>query len=330
MISIKIKVTDTHVAACRIGVATALTVMLTLPFGCCRSFRSNGEEQKTFASSEQAVNEFIIALRRDDENALKTIFGPEADELLASGDPVSDRYRRQQLVEAYENRHTLEPDGDSLILVVGEKEWPFPIPLVKQGEKWIFDTAEGKEEMLDRRIGRNELNTIQVMEAIVDAQREYARRDYDGDGLTEYAQQFRSDPGTKNGLYWPTDDTEEPSPLGSLVAQAKAQKYLINGLPQTPQPYHGYYYKILTAQGPNASGGQYDYIVKGKMIGGFAVIAYPAEYGNSGVMTFIVNHDGKVYQKDLGENTEELAADMELFDPDQTWSAVPQQETQPL
>lgn len=316
-----------------VGVFIAGALMVTIPFGCCPSSRANGEDQKPFASGEQAVNAFITALRNDDETALRTIFGPDADELLESGDQANGRYIRRRFVNAYDQGHTLQPEGDTLVLVVGENEWPFPIPLIKQGDQWIFDTAVGREEILDRRVGRNELNVVQVMQAIVDAQREFARRDYDGDGLTEYAQKFRSDPGEKNGLYWPAGPDEEPSPLGRLVAQARKADYLSDGrendLPREPQPYFGYYFKMLTAQGPSASGGQYDYRVRGNMIGGFAVVAYPAQYGNSGVMTFIVNHDGRVYQKDLGEDTPETAADMERFDPDQTWTAVPE-ETEPL
>ena len=207
-----------------------------------------------------------------------------------------------------------------MILIIGRNDWPFPIPIIKQGQQWIFDTASGKEEILDRRIGRNELYTIQVMLAVVDAQREYAMKDRDGDGLLEYAQKFMSDPDKKNGLYWPAKEGEDPSPLGLLAAKAKREGYSKAQDPEEPQPYHGYFYRILTSQGPNAAGGAFDYIVKGKMIGGFAVVAYPADYGNSGVMTFIVNHDDVVYQKDLGEDTEKEAQAIKLFDPDKTWT----------
>ena len=181
----------------------------------------------------------------------------------------------------------------------------FPIPLVKKGEVWSFDTDKGREEILNRRIGENELSTIQTMLAIVDAEREYAMKDDDSDGVPEYAQKFLSDPGKKNGLYWETKEGEEPSPLGPAAAQAKKEGYKKSG--DKPIPFHGYYYRILKAQGKNAAGGAYDYVVKGKMIGGFAVVASPAKYGNSGVMTFLVNHDGVVYQKDLGKKTEQAA-----------------------
>ncbi|MCE5186047.1 MAG: DUF2950 domain-containing protein [Planctomycetaceae bacterium] len=303
---------------------------MAIPFGCGSSSRTTTTQQRSFSDGDKAVNEFIAALRQDDKPALRAIFGPQSDDLLNSGDPDADRFRREQMVKAYDQRHTLEQQGDTLVLVVGENEWPFPIPLVKQGRKWVFDTAAGKEEIIDRRVGRNELYTIQVMGAIVDAQREYARQDHDGDGVPEYAQKFRSDPGSENGLYWPTGPEQPPSPLGSLVAQARQSGYLKDGVEEgasEPRPYFGYYFKMLTAQGPDAPGGVYDYIVRGKMIGGFAVLAYPAQYGSSGVMTFIVNHDGRVYQKDLGYNTEQLAQQTTAFDPDSTWTPVPESQT---
>ena len=207
-----------------------------------------------------------------------------------------------------------------MVLLVGKDDWPMPIPLVQRGGSWVFDVEQGREEILHRRIGKNELSTIQVVLAIVDAQQDYWRMDIDGDGVREYAQKFRSDPGKKNGLYWKAKAGEEQSPLGPLAAEAKVEGYKAASAGATP--YHGYYYKIITAQGKNASGGAYRYLVKGKMIGGFAVIAAPAQYGNSGVMTFIVNHDGVVYEKDLGKNTIESAKKMNRFDPDKTWAEV--------
>jgi hypothetical protein len=205
--------------------------------------------------------------------------------------------------------------------VIGNNNWPFPIPLVKKGEGWVFDTDKGREEILNRRIGENELYTIQVCRAIVDAQREYAIKDRDKNGLLEYAEKFVSDPGKKNGLYWETRAGEGQSPLGPIMARARGEGY--QGKPSaTPSPYHGYYYKILTAQGKDAPGGAYSYLVKGKMIGGFGVVAYPAEYENSGVMTFIVNHDGTVIQKDLGKNTASVAKGMTVYNPDKTWTEV--------
>jgi hypothetical protein len=209
-----------------------------------------------------------------------------------------------------------------VILHVGNEKWPFPLPVVKKGENWFFDTKAGKEEILNRRIGRNELNAIQVCLAYVDAQREYVLKDRDGDKLLEYAQKFISKEGGKDGLYWEAKEGEEQSPLGPLVAKAAKEGYTGKKSGNKPTPYHGYYYKILKVQGKNAPGGEYDYMVKGKMIGGFALVAYPAEYGNSGVMTFIVNQDGVVYEKDLGKDIEKIATAMKKFDPDKTWKNV--------
>jgi len=203
--------------------------------------------------------------------------------------------------------------------VVGKNDWPFPIPLVKKGEVWFFDTDKGREEILNRRIGENELSAIQTMLAIVDAQREYAMKAIHRDGIPEYAQKFMSDAGKKNGLYWETKEGEEPSPLGPALAQAKKEGYSGKKSDDKPVPFYGYFYRILKAQGKNAAEGAYDYVVKGKMIGGFAVVASPAKYGNSGIMTFIVNHDGVVYQKDLGKNTAKIAKNITMYDPDKTW-----------
>lgn len=297
-------------------VVCAAAVMLFSLTGCAAA-----KEQKAFHSGQDATDAFIKALRADNTEALLSIFGPDAEELIFSGDSVMDTLRRDMFLEAYDRQHRLDAQEEQLILVVGQNDWPFPIPLIKQDQTWIFDTAAGKEEILQRRIGRNELNTIQVLLAIVDAQREYAMNDLDGDGLCEYAREFRSDAGKKNGLYWKTEEGEKPSPLGLLVARAKEAGYGKQDMASAdePQPYFGYFYRMLTAQGQNAAGGAFDYIVKDNMIGGFAVIAHPADYGNSGVMTFIVNHDGVVYQKDLGENTAQEAAKITLYDPNGTW-----------
>jgi hypothetical protein len=288
--------------------------------GCSRSAAHS--EQVSFASGNEAVNAFVKAVRYDNKEELLKILGPEGKDLVWSGDEVSDRQRRDKFEKAYDEQHRLDAEGDKEVLVVGKNNWPFPIPIVKKDGKWIFDTAGGKEEILNRRIGRNELDTIQTMLAIVDAEREYATKGHDGDGILKYAQKFKSDPGKKNGLYWETKEGQEPSPLGPLVAEARQEGYFEKKSSEKPSPYHGYFYRILTAQGPHAAGGAYEYIVDGKMIGGFAVVAYPAEYGNSGVMTFIVNHDGVVYQKDLGDDTEQIAKAMERFDPDETWAKV--------
>ena len=279
--------------------------------------------QKTFSSPEEAVKAAIAAARSNNDNELLAIFGPTAKEILFSGDPVADKQRRAEFVAAYDQANRLSTEGEDRILIAGKQDWPFPIPIVKKGQSWMFDTEQGKQEVLNRRIGGNELFTIQTMLAIVDAEREYAMKDRDRNGLLEYAQKFLSDPGKQNGLYWEAKAGEPESPLGPIMVQARSQGYGAK-ITTAPGPYHGYYYRILTAQGKDAPGGAYSYFVKGKMIGGFAVVAYPAEYGNSGIMTFIVNYDGKVFQKNLGPNTAAVAKSMKEYNPDKTWTEVKQ------
>jgi hypothetical protein len=279
-------------------------------------------KQKGFATPDEAVNAFATAMRSNDEQALLSIFGTGAKELISSGDPVQDKQRREMFISDYDRKNSITQEGAKMVLVIGEKDWPFPIPLVKKGDQWIFDTKAGKEEILNRRIGEDELSTVQTLLAIVDAQREYALIDRDNDGLRAYAEKLRSDPGKKNGLYWEAKEGEAPSPLGELVADARAEGYTRTGPKQGPIPFHGYYFRLLKKQGKHAPGGAFDYVVKNKMIGGFAVVAYPAVYGSSGVMTFVVNHEGVVYEKDLGKNTAKTAKAMTSFDPDQTWKKV--------
>ena len=211
------------------------------------------------------------------------------------------------------------------MLEVGTNSWPFPVPIVKKDGRWFFDTEAGKEEIFRRRIGKNELATLEVMRAYVDAQREYASRDRNGDEVLEYAQRLASTPGAKDGLYWPPDLDGEISPLGPLVAQAQGEGYRMAGKAQdaTREPFHGYFFKILTRQGKHAPGGKYDYVINGHMIGGFALVAWPAEYGESGIMTFIVNQQGRVYQRDLGPKTDKLAAAMKAYDPASGWAVSP-------
>lgn len=279
-------------------------------------------KQKTFETPEAAVESLIKALRDHDEKALLAIFGPGSETLISSGDKVDDRERREEFVRLYGEANRLEPAGDKKLIVhIGKNDWPFPIPIVKNGDRWRFDTRQGREEILNRRIGENELDTIQTCLAIVDAQREYAAMDRDGDGLLAYAQKFESTKGKTDGLYWNVTPGEKPSPLGPLVAKARGEGY-VKG--EKPAPYNGYFYRILTAQGKNARGGAYSYMVKGKMVGGFAVVAYPATYSVSGVKTFIVNHEGVVYEKDLGPKTTRMAKSMKVFDPDKTWEKVEQ------
>ncbi|PWB80739.1 MAG: DUF2950 domain-containing protein [Candidatus Methylomirabilota bacterium] len=277
-------------------------------------------QPRGFSSSHEAVQALVAAVKAGDLEALTTILGPEAKGLIASGDPVADREGRARFVRAYERLNKLErPTETKAILVIGEDRWPLPIPIVRVGDVWRFDAAAGREEILNRRIGRNELNTMQVCLAYVDAQREYARVSREGDGLLTYAMKFRSDEGKRNGLYWPAKEGEEPSPLGVLAANARAEGYTRETSEDKPIPYHGYVYRILTAQGPDAPGGAYDYVVKGRMIGGFALVAFPVQYGISGVMTFIVNHQGIVYEKDLGRDTEAIARAMQTYNPDPSW-----------
>jgi hypothetical protein len=301
---------------------TRLLVIAVVLMAFSVSFAATAQ-QKTFSSADEAVKAAIAAARKNDDKELLAIFGANAKEILSSGDAVADKERRGQFIAAYDEKNRLATKGEETILIVGKQEWPFPIPVVKKGQSWVFDTEKGKEEILNRRIGENELNTIQVMLAIVDAEREYAIKDRNRDGLLEYAQKFISDPGKKNGLYWEAKQGEPQSPFGPIMVRARSEGYKKQES-GGPPPYHGYYYKILTAQGKDAPGGAYSYLVKGKMIGGFAVVAYPAQYGNSGVMTFIVNHEGKVFQKNLGPNTPSIAKSMKEYNPDKTWTEVKQ------
>ena len=279
--------------------------------------------QRTFASPEKATKAVVEALKAHDSKALAAIFGPGNEDLISSGDPVADEAERDRFIDLYEQKYRFEAQGtDKMILCLGNEDWPFPIPIVKEAGTWRFDTPKGREELLARRIGRNELSVIQTCLAYVDAQREFALKDNIDDGLREYAQKFISDPGEKNGLYWKAKEGDAQSPLGPLVAAAQEKGYTGKASVGEPIPYHGYYYKILKAQGKNAPGGAYDYVVKGKMIGGFALVAYPAQYGSSGIMTFIVNQDGVVYQKDLGEDTGKIVPKMTLFNPDSSWQRV--------
>jgi len=302
-----------------IGAAVALTLLaFTLPSG----LRAATAEivQTTFASPEDAVAAMLGALRDGALSNVKKIVGPGSDAWLLSGDEVADRAAAERFVAAYDARHRIRSEGASrAVLTVGVDDWPMPVPVVKAGARWSFDAAAGREEVLARRIGRNELDTIQVLKAMADAQVEYARTDGAGTGQLAYAQKFASSPGKKDGLYWPVKDGEQISPLGPLVAQAATEGYSTANL----TPYHGYLFRILTGQGSSAPGGGFDYVVKGVMIGGFAIVAYPANYGVSGVMTFLISHDWVVYQKDLGPTTPQLAPKMTRFDPVAGWKKVP-------
>ena len=276
--------------------------------------------QQAFKTPDEAASALASAAKAGDMKALATVLGPDGDDIVSSGDEVADAATREKFVAAYDARHRIAMEGDdTAIMVIGPDDFPVPIPLVRKGGEWRFDTAAGREEILFRRIGKNELDAIQACLAYVDAQNEYTEKDRTSAGVNAYAQRIVSRPGKKDGLYWPTSQGEDPSPLGEFVAQATAQGYRVGG---GRTPYHGYYFKILTRQGPAAPGGELDYVVRGNMIGGFALVAYPAEYRNSGVMTFLVSHAGTVFQKDLGPGTAKLAERMSSFNPDRTWQTV--------
>ncbi len=303
-----------------LAVITAFVMTMTV---CSSLAIAATVAQMTFASPEDAVKALMDAARDSSPKEMLALLGPAGKELVFSGDQIADRENLVRFVQEYDTAHKLVAEGEGkVILHVGKDDWPLPIPLVKQGQAWHFDTNAGKQEILNRRIGRNELDVIQVCRAIVDAQLEYASKDRMGDGVLQYARKFISTPGKRDGLFWPTKEGEEPSPLGPLAARAVKEGYKGKGQEGKPVPYHGYYFRILTTQGKSAPGGAYDYVANGKMIGGFGIVAYPATYGNSGVMSFIVNQDGVVYQKNLGKNTGEVAQAMKQYDPDKTWTKV--------
>jgi hypothetical protein len=279
---------------------------------------SASQAQQTYSSPEEAAAALVAAVRTGTKTAILKVLGRNAEDIVESGDDVADAEARQRFVAGYDARHSIKAEENKkTILVLGLEDFAFPIPLINNKHGWEFDTTAGRTEILYRRIGRNELDAIQTSLAYVDAQNEYADKDR-GEGAGVYAQRIISSSGRKDGLYWPASG-DDASPLGELVAQASSEGYKAGA---GRAPYHGYYYRILTQQGPNAPGGALNYVVKGKMIGGFALVAYPAEYGNSGVMTFVVNHAGMIYQKDLGENTAAVAKQMVFFDPDKSWKKV--------
>ena len=276
--------------------------------------------QQAFKTPDEAASALASAAKTGDRKAIVTVLGPDGEDIVSSGDDVADAATRQKFVAAYDAKHQIAMEGDNkATIVIGLEDFPLPLPLVRKDGMWRFDTDAGREEILARRIGKNELDAIQASLAYVDAQNEYAEKDRTGVGANTYAQRIVSQAGKKDGLYWPTSQGEDASPLGEFVAEATTQGYRVGG---GRTPFHGYYFRILTKQGPAAPGGELDYVVRGKMIGGFALVAYPAEYRNSGVMTFIVNHAGTVFQKDLGPDTAKLAERMSAFNPDKTWQKV--------
>jgi len=287
------------------------------------SVSASAEDEQTFASPQEAVNALVTAAKNNDTNAIHSIFGATGHDLI-SPDVVQATEEYKLFVQHLTEKTRLASNSDSNVtLEIGADGWPFPIPIVKQGGKWFFDTVAGAEEILNRRIGMDEIGAINVSLAYVDAQHEYASQDRMGDGVLAFAQFLRSTPGTHDGLFWPTNQPgEELSPLGPLIAQARVDGYRRTAkmLNDEQAPYHGYYFKILTCQGKHAPGGKYNYIINGRMIAGFALVAWPAEWGNTGVMTFIVNQQGKVYQKNLGLKTAKIAKAMTAYDPDDTWT----------
>jgi hypothetical protein len=283
------------------------------------------ETGKTFASPEAAVAALASAVRTTNRAELHAIFGPAVEEIV-NPDAVQAANEFGAFAAALGETNRLVSESETRrVLELGTEHWPFPVPIVKKAGQWYFDTEDGKDELLSRRIGRNELATLQVARACVEAQREYASRDRDGDEVLEYAQKMISTPGAKDGLFWSPDLDGEISPLGPLAAEAAAEGYT-KGKKNTdagPQPFHGYLFKLLTRQGSQVPGGKYDYVINGNMIGGFALVAWPAEYGESGIMTFVVNQQGRVYQKNLGRDTAKTAEAMKEYNPDKTWSVSP-------
>lgn len=304
--------------------SVALVAILVLGTWICAlgqaaSATAHGEG---FANRDAAAKAFADAARSHDVSALTKILGPEAKSLVSSGDPVADRAVGAKIAAAYDQMHRfVTGSGGRTFIYVGAENWPLPIPLVKRNGKWYFDTAFGKEEILARRIGRNELDAIKVCEAVVQAQKQYSSQVEAGEDGKQYARRFLSSDGKHDGLYWKTAPGEPSSPLGPLIVSASNEGYR-RGTAGKPTPYHGYIYRMLTAQGKNAPGGAQSYLHDGKMTGGFAVLAYPASYRSSGVMTFIAGQDGLVYQKDLGPDTARIAASIDAYDPDSSWQRV--------
>ena len=306
--------------------ARAIVFAVFLPLVACNSTPKTAAPSesgpKTFATPQDAGSSLVAAAKSDDRNALLAIFGTDARDLIFSGDDAEDKRTAEHFVNAYQtmNRWRKQTDGGE-VLVIGPENHPFPIPLKQNSEgKWYFDTAAGKDEILSRRIGENELAAIDVMAAMADAQRQYFAQPHDG--AKQYAQKFISNEGKQNGLYWKSPEGQPKSPLGPEVALASAEGF--NPQAGKQQPFHGYFYRVLTQQGPDAKGGVKDYIVNGKMTGGFAFIAYPEKYADTGIATFIINQNGIVYQKDLGNNTTDDAKAATVFNPDKTWTPVPE------
>jgi len=299
-----------------------LLLAIFIPLASCNKSEPEKPSISVFASPDDAGSALLAAAKSGDQNALLAIFGPDSKDVIHSGDTVQDKNTANAFVAGYGVMHRWRkmPDG-AQILLVGADNFPFPIPLKKNADgKWFFDTAAGRNEVLNRRIGRNELAIIEVCGAVADAEAEYFAHPHDGEKTKQFAAKFISDDGKQNGLYWKSPDGQPVSPLGPLAAFAASEGY--NAKPEGHTAFHGYYFRMLKGQTDKAPGGAKDYMVNGKMTGGFAFVAYPAEYGNSGVMTFMINQDGVLLQKDLGKTTTEIATAMTTFDPDPSWTIV--------
>ncbi|MGC2424350.1 MAG: DUF2950 domain-containing protein [Nitrospirota bacterium] len=310
--------------AWRFALAAALLAVITTLGVTLNASEAGAGSQRYFSSPDEALKALVKAVKSNDTADLDQIFGPARKEII-SDDEVQNAAALKAFAKHLSEKADLVKENDStVVLHIGNENWPFPIPIVKKDNQWFFDTNAGKEEILNRRIGENELTTILVCRTYVKAQREYALKDWDNTGVLAYAQKLRSDPGRKNGLYWRARPGEKVSPFGELVAQAWKEGYKKEkaAFKEESTPFHGYYFRILTKQGENAPGGKYDYVINGNMVAGFAMVAFPSSWGRSGVMTFIVNQQGKVYQKNLGPETNKVAQDMESFNPDETWTPV--------
>ena len=284
---------------------------------------AQADRPRTFPTPDAAVKALIDAAKKASLDELLAIFGPDGRELASTADPATARINLKVFTVAAKERIRLEDQGpNKKILVIGGEDWPFPVPLVKAANGWHFDTAAGKEEVLARRIGRNELAVIDTCRAYVSAQKRYAAQGHDGKPAGAFAMAFASDPGKQNGLYWPAVRGQKPSPLGEMVAQAAEEKRATAAGAGQRSPFQGYYFRILTSQGPAAAGGAKNYVANGIMSGGFALVAWPAEYGATGVMTFMVNQDGVVFEKDLGKDSNAVAEKMTAFNPDKSWQRV--------
>ena len=296
-------------------IRNSLALLCVVALVACSS-----NSQQSFDTPEQAFEALIAQLEKGDLAGADRLLGTGVTELLQSGDPIQDKADRDDFIAAYRAHHEIASDGeDKRMLWVGENDWPLPIPAVKQGSRWVLDGEAGAEELVYRRVGENELGAIAVMLGFVDAQQEYAAQGHDGDPPGIYALKLVSDPGLENGLYWETAAGDPPSPAGAFVAAASAEGYrAARGM-----PYHGYRYRMLYSQGANAKGGAREFFRDGLLTQGFALVAWPAEYGSSGVMTFIVNQDGEVYEKDLGADTDAAVLGLMAFDPDSSWKLVP-------